>query len=109
MANKQLADDLRAARKVIEKPEAWIKGSFAMDECGNEVEAESPAACRFCVRGAIYRAVPERYEMTHGALWAQVGDDPLFDPLVKLNDSKSTTHADILALFDRAIAAAEAS
>ncbi|MES2055782.1 MAG: hypothetical protein V4564_07590 [Pseudomonadota bacterium] len=119
MAIKQLADDLRAARAVIEKPEAWTRRAYA--KTANNRQTRSPLsenAVRFCVLGAICRAVGEPdYGMGRSSRASSflLGFVPLnrrtsvLAGIVAFNDRKSTTHVDILALFDRAIAAAEAS
>jgi hypothetical protein len=101
-----LADDLRAAKALIDTPEKWAKGTY-----------QSQSGC-LCVLGACRKVV------FNGALDGDhpgyVGDaNPLAfalgDALPRgrfsvsdYNDDPATTHADIMALFDRAIAAAEA-
>jgi hypothetical protein len=82
--------ELKAARKRIENPENWIKGSFRVGQ-------------RYCLVGALtsvpyldltykllQRCVPKRYPTTKSKLAAY-------------NDHPSTTHKDIMALFDKAI------
>ena len=117
MANQQLADDLREARKVIERPESWTKGQYAKMASGRK--AHSPlmqqAVC-FCAVGAVCKAVGEvdeclpRSRRLTDFLREFVPENKRASlrGIVAYNDRKSTTHADILNLFDRAIAAAEA-
>lgn len=97
-----LADDLRAARSLIDTPEKWCRNEFFK---GN--------AC--CILGAGQKATGrnavdfEYYKALSVALPASfVPDDSNWDGAVpQFNDDPATTHADIMALFDRAIAKAE--
>ena len=49
----EVSNTLRAARKLIEKPENWCKGSFARDPSGTAVDLASRNACAWCVWGAV--------------------------------------------------------
>lgn len=98
-----LADDLRAARALIDTPEKWCKESY---ECDGAM----------CVLGAgqsangLQEGGPEYYAALRGALppeWEPDENDWSGD-VPQFNDDPATTHADIMALFDRAIDAAEA-
>jgi hypothetical protein len=96
------ADILRAARKRIEDPAHWTKGTFARDSDGFAVKVESPRAVCFCAIGAVYAAfgkgdIVGARDYLDGAAGMRV--------VVDINDHG--THADVLALFDRAIALAE--
>lgn len=107
----QLADDLRAARKLIERPEAWTKKEEARDSDGNSVGATSDYATCWCSLGAVERVCGgwnARYVAAELAL-ADVLPKHSGAVVWEYNDAPTTTHADILALFDRAIAAAEGS
>lgn len=95
-------ENLIAARALIDTPEKWIKGEFGdmVSGCycsigavaavlgisGEETELNSKEA------GALARAMPGGW-----------GEDGICVP--DFNDADATTHADIMALFDRAIAA----
>lgn len=98
---------LTAARALLEKPEAWCQGQSAKDAKGKRVRWESDAACSWCVLGAVSRALghkwtPMDYSAAVTALGAQTRP---FSPQ-GWNDRSERTHADVLALFDKAIAAA---
>lgn len=96
------ADQLRAAKALIDTPEKWTRGEYARDMFGSGVDCLSGEAVCFCTLGAL------------GAVGAANCDpiirkalEPVFAGSVSMfNDSRTTTHADIMALFDRAIAAA---
>jgi hypothetical protein len=97
-------DDLIAAKALIDTPEKWGKGSGL----------RGPLRPQRC---AIHAAC----DMSAGSLWRE---DAVVDALTAAlptgflgrllaladyNDDPSTTHADIMDVFDRAINAAEAS
>jgi hypothetical protein len=98
-------DDLIAARALIDTPEKWGKGD------GGYNGPEKPLLCAYGACGAVAqkhgsfialtaaldRALPD--EMPEGLDPYDGLETPAF------NDDPDTTHADIMALFDRAIAA----
>jgi hypothetical protein len=107
---------LRRARKLIADPKSWIKGAF--------IGKRNGVQC-YCALGALAtgagikvkdgqtlsdaagQSMPAEYYDAHQFLREEIGSDfsgwtPCF------NDAKSTRHADVLAVFDRAIAAAKA-
>jgi len=97
-------ENLIAARALIDTPEKWIKG-----KASNEVDT-----C-FCSYGAIlHRAytLPCRHEEREKQFDAMdlalVRATPKgAGGYIHFNDHPDTTHADVMALFDRAIAAVE--
>lgn len=100
-----LADDLRAARALIDTEEKWAIGQFSV---------ESRQA--FCAIGAIRQAVSggtslgrmsgakfTRYADARAFIEQQIQEEGHY--LATFNDTHS--HGEVLALFDRAINAAE--
>ncbi len=92
-----LTDDLIAARGLIDTPEKWGKGDGAFT---------SPPAPLLCAVGACAEARrranrPFFFELTR----ALIEHVPEGMSVFAYNDAPSTTHADVLALFDRAISA----
>lgn len=95
---------LKSARARISDPEHWTRGALSRNICGDEVSADSPNACQWCMVGVldisgfspeVWRA--ESYlKLTTGGYIDQFNDHP------------DTTHADVLAAYDRAIEMAEA-
>lgn len=104
-------DDLIAAKALIDTPEKWRQDSETLYSgcCAviatNRVAGSMDEAKKRGLWLALYNELPkpfkERPAIRGDMDWSgvMVGD---------FNDADSTTHADIMALFDRAIAAAEA-
>lgn len=89
-------DDLIAAKALIDTPEKWRKDAFGSQGC-------------YCTAGALRVVVGENFESTlaWAVLWRNLPKGSR--GVVSFNDDPATTHADIMALFDRAIDAAQAS
>jgi hypothetical protein len=101
----EVAEQLRAARDVIRRPEAWTKGASARDSNGAVVVAHSPNAVAWCTTGACRRRV-RTVSLERAALLAALS--PKWDCSVSLfNDDPATTHRMVMLLFGRAIKWAE--
>lgn len=95
-----LKEDLIAAKALIDTPEKWTKNYFRTDN-----------GC-YCAVGAMDAATRpdptfDRGDAAHAALRASLPEGE--KSITGFNDRSSTTHADVMALFDRAIAATEPS
>lgn len=98
---------LIAARAKIEAPERWGKGRFSRLSDGSPCYPDDDRAFCFCAEGAVFAS---------GARWAAkakamtflrdaaVGDE--FTSIPDWNDAPTRTHTEVIAAFDRAIAAA---
>ena len=101
---------LQKTRRLIDKPEYWVKGVFAQDADWGEVQPTSPEACSFCLLGALSAACkggPEARRsrasyLVHRALDEFVADGEVVS-IVAFNDNPNTYHDDVLACVDRAI------
>lgn len=112
-----LRDDLIAAKALIDTPEKLGKGMRSFFDAPERVDRGLPV----CAAGACAAVVGstsggERYSRMHLALvgalppgvkWPE--EESPGAALPYFNDDPDTTHADIMALFDRAIASAESS
>ena len=102
--SKEVADVLRAAREKIAVPERWTQGTFARQKEGNPIGPLEPNAVCWCALGAVIavagRSLPALY--ARATINRMYGGD-----FAWFNDTSTTHHADILAVFDRAIAAEE--
>jgi hypothetical protein len=100
---------LRAARAHIADPAKWTQGAMAHDVHGTRCEPNSRAAVKWDAFGAFF-AVRPNTAATHAAQDALLAAVPPGYHLISdYNDAAETTHADILALFDSAIAREEAA
>ncbi len=103
MADAPERDILIAARKLIERPTAWVQGTDALDKVGNEVSPYSRAAVRLCPQAALLRAA----DTTDIQVGVRARDR--FRSVIsclsipRWNDAPERTHADVLAAFDRAV------
>lgn len=97
---------LEKARALITDPKHWTRGKFARDTCGSSVSVDSSTATCFCTVGAVYRVSASVTVGHHEALDLLANElDQLGRPsrsIPTFNDS--STHEQVLALFDRAIA-----
>lgn len=101
---------LIAAREKITTPERWCQGAHARDEGGQTVLAKDPAACVWCIDGALWAVT--RFTQTSARasasilLGEQIGAYSA-NSIHKWNDAPERTHAEVLAAFDRAIEESE--
>lgn len=97
-------DNLIAARALIDTPKKWVKSDSEATECRC-----AALACEKYTRSS-HQSTLEMYDMWE-ALYHELPSSFHTDPdehgvcIGRYNDSPATTHADIMALFDRAIAA----
>lgn len=102
------AEVLTKARALIADENRWTQGKYARDALGEEAEPFEAGAVCFCALGAIAHVAD--LEPEHDLPGEQIlkeeayfADGSLCVPM--FNDKH--THAEVLDLFDRAIARAE--
>ena len=118
--------NLEMAKDKIAIEDNWIKGNYATDINGDAVDTTSVSATCFCAFGAIevvsakphqelytrtFSKEPE-YEFLDKAaisLWHTYDYEEYGNNAAGYNDAPTTTHANILALFDAAIVLAKAA
>jgi hypothetical protein len=102
----EIAEILRRARAKIERSECWTQGNFAIDKDGCTVNPEDSAAVCWCGYGALINASGEPLSNSPMADAAQaVLENTVGVWFPDWQDDR--THAEVLAAFDRAIAASE--
>lgn len=106
---------LTEARKLIEDPEHWLQGVYAMDETKTVgLYPKNPAATCFCSIGAVVHVLPEdalpekEVQALSAAVWAL---DPAWAEANKVRKDRciagyndTHTHEEVLAVWDHAIA-----
>lgn len=102
---------LTKARELISTPERWYQGGFGCDAEGRTVSAGAVAegaACKWCSYGAIITAGQNTGSLEAlSALEAVIRDGNNDVAVGPWNDAPERTHAEVLAAFDRAIAACD--
>ena len=108
---KAAARLLKSPRALIEKPENWVKGTYSCHVEGRPC---------YCMLGALDQAVDNNQDddLYVGSPLHQTAHNALLDALVDsytdvgtvpdFNDAPTTTHADVLKVYDLAIANMEA-
>lgn len=96
------SDILRAAKELINTPERWTKGCLARTQQGDPTIVDDPDAVCFCMLGALAKVSQGQNHYTGEILYEE-----LEEPISNFNDDENTTHADVMAAFDRAIKLAE--
>jgi hypothetical protein len=98
-------ETLKAARQLITDPAKWTQGEFARDVDGSASFALSERAHCYCALGALEKVIgrPD-YTDAYDKLW-RVCRTKFGTDVAAFNDTH--THAEVLALFDAAIAELE--
>jgi hypothetical protein len=111
---KTVKQVLIEARGLVEK--GWCQGTFARTASGEEAHSISPDAHSHCALGAVRAVTLPAFPFIEARVAAREAlasflppaeDQDAQDQIVVFNDAPERTQADVLALFDRAIAAAE--
>ena len=103
---------LGSARAFLSKPQSWSQDAFAYDQTDTRVSYDAKSACSWCLEGAIRRAARRGSASETNleraiALVRDIIHVPGHYPTIQgWNDRASTTHREVLAVLDRAIAAA---
>ena len=107
MTEKEGTAVLKVARELLTPEEAWVQDVHARDELGAPCWP-GHGACQWCLVGAIEEAA-HRIDSTQHTTLADAALDrvrargPQY--VARWNDQQKRTHAEVLALLDRAIAA----
>ncbi len=101
-APASVRDVLVKARELIATPDRWTKGAFARTEAGAIVPPDRPVAACWCAIGALRRVTGDT---GYRGAFVELQSAADYD-LPHWNDAPERTHDEVLAAFDRAIAAA---
>ena len=94
-------------RELIADPKSWLQRNSARNSVGCTVGTRSSRAKSFCVLGALDRASWElKTDLPSKTLRAPIKNHlPPSSRVVDWNDAPRRTHAQVLRLLDKAIAA----
>jgi hypothetical protein len=92
---------LISAKDLISDPAKWTQNAPARDEKGKEVPAVSESATCWCTIGALHKVSEGEGYMRFSDAYKALCDSSPSGMVAHYNDEG--THADVMALFDRAI------
>lgn len=104
-------EQLKAARELISDHDRWTKGESARNAEGRRVDADDAAAVCWCAEGALQKFQgleiwgSGAYQALRKAGQSSSAARPF--SVWSFNDRIATSHADVLALYDKAIAGLE--
>jgi hypothetical protein len=102
---KLASEILSDAADLVARPGGWTQRSVAKDRDGLSVEVESPAACSFCLIGALDRAsigcTPARMLLAAELALTELIDS---DSLATWNDASERTQEEVVAALRAASA-----
>lgn len=113
LVKKMLVD----AKNLILTEDCWARGMYAVGMDGQACPVTE--ACKYCATGALWRAGDElgvllhhrnheiAYEILMEGFYSSVNVNEDFSSVEDYNDCKDTTHAMVLAAYDKAIEIAE--
>jgi hypothetical protein len=96
---------LIAARAKIERPENWAQGAFARNKQGRDVIPKGKTSVCWCALGAIIATTNNYEDEDKAASLLRLELNAYENSISKFNDI--STHAEVLAMFDLAIATAD--
>lgn len=102
-------------KRLIQQPEHWVQGPFAVSRSRCSVSPHDPSAVGFCSAGACNRAASDLGFSVHVRITAKdyltlaaQALDPNQGQVIYFNDTEGRTHAEVMDMWDRAIAARRA-
>ncbi len=98
-------ETLKAARDLISDPAKWTQGELARDADGEQVPPLDDNATCWCSIGAMRKVCGPKANFYDGAFRRLYFKVPSKGAVSEFNDTH--THAEVLALFDAAIAGLE--
>ena len=104
-------DTLVKAREWLSDPAHWTKRRAWRDRCGVATEHRHQVGST-CAIGAVtlfFDAGEDIRISVESAFWLDSFVPEQFPAVPEFNDHKNTKHADVLAMYDRAIAARKAA
>lgn len=100
-----MRDQLRRIRELLALPTSWCQEDYAQLEDGRATHIADPAACRFCLMGAIERICGPNDLAAYHHIRNQLRIWTGRSLVAGFNDDPQTMHAHVVELLDQAIAA----
>lgn len=106
MSDMTVDQPLKELRDLLDHPNGWCKSNFAKNSDGESVDPQHPTACKWCLMGGVTH-VAGHNELLYSCVMSH-----LYDALraigtnvsmMTFNDAPETTHADVIAVIDKAI------
>jgi hypothetical protein len=89
---------LTTGRELLADPKNWTKGWFARTKDGSTTHPDDPKAVCFCSIGAVGKTTPGQIKLRRDVINLL---DQVTGGIVQFNDN--STHAEVLAVWDKAI------
>jgi hypothetical protein len=102
---KTTVETLRDAKALIDTPAKWTQHADARRSNNIPCSYANPDAICFCIVGAVWRASGKPFSKAFHLVHGQAQKEGRH--VVQFNDHPDTSHNDVMAFFDRAIALAE--
>lgn len=107
----KILDTLIAVDELLDGPNKWSKGEYAVDEDGDKVLISSPKACAFCLVGAIERTLHQTEDTSDQAALTSYRTQAVIRDItgcgvVVYNDRRDTTFESIKSTLQKAISIA---
>ena len=106
LANRQYWEILEGAREML-TPDTWIKGMFAANKSGRDVDPHDSEACQWCMEGAMlayaYEHITPRITLdtllpitTHDVIW----EGSTCDTMAAFNDEDNTDFDKVASMLN---------
>ena len=88
------------AYQLLEKPDSWTQVFFARDKNGEDVDLDSPQACKWCLMGAINRCYKycETREKVTTQIFEYFNSKGIFS-VTKWNDAPERKHEEVVGVL----------
>lgn len=94
---------LKAARKLLTKPEHWTQGSYAKGPQGETRSLREPGVVCWCLKGALLHVRDGHETIMDAVLELEATMNSDYMSVIEYNDYITRTHEDILNLLDETI------
>lgn len=97
---------LKKVRALLSNPDRWTKGEMARNMFGAPIDPAGPNVTCWCIMGAVHHETNDDPFLA-GSAYQIVRAQLQGRSVSEFNDDPTTTHADIMAILDKAIKSSE--